>query len=1005
MKKILFLIALFGLSISSVMAQITIHGTVKSAIDGKTLPGVSVVIKGTTRGTITDLNGNYSLTNVPKSATLVFSFVGMQTRNIAVDGHSVINVTLSESVTALKALVVVGYGVQKKVNLTGSVSVVEGKTVAQKPVTQLSAALEGMSPGVTVTQSSGQPGLDGGTINIRGIGTLNNNTPLVLIDGVESNINDVNPDDIKSISILKDAASSAIYGVRAANGVILITTKRGSKGKPKVSYSYYFGYQKPTFLPNFVGAQEYMKLVNLTYTNSGSGAIYTDAQIAAYNDPNRNIYTYPNVNWVKAVLDGGNGFQEDHNFAISGGSKNATYRFSSNYLKQNGLVGKMNYKRLTLRWNSNLKINKHLSFNADVSGFFSGRTEPQGQGGGTWFQFEQAIMSNPTIPIKYQNGNWSTDRGDGNPIRLQHQGGIYNYNTNAITGNFKGTYKIIKGLSLDGIVNTTYTTSFISTYNQALTYYLPGGGTVVKNQDELTKEADRSLYVNYQGLLHYNKKLGSHNFTLLLGVSKIQNEENYLTGYRNNGSLFDLPQLNAGDPSSQTNTGYMQNYALLSYFGRFNYDFKNKYLLEADLRKDATSYFAPGHRWGTFPSFSAGWRISQESFMKNVHFINELKLRGSWGELGNDQVGNYYAYQSLISLGHNYPFGESGLTSGAQMTTYPNADISWETTKMTDIGLDGTVLNNSLSFTFDYYVKNTTNILLSLPIPESVGLNAPTQNAGAVQNKGWEFSLSYKNMIGNDFKYGIRFNLSNVDNKITNLSGQHYLSYNSSGTVIWSYFEGQPIEEYYGYVSNGIIRTQAQADAQAKQFGTTPQLGDIAYKDLNGDGNVNSSDRTFLGSDIPKYTYSFNINASYKNFDFNAFFQGVGKVSINTLQFNMAPLSADGNFKKFMENNWTPTNVNASYPRLTTSPINYQPSSFWIKSGAYLRLKNLQIGYTLPKKLTERVGITHLRVYVAGQNLITWSPLNKYGIDPENPTDDRYYPQVKTYTCGVNVNF
>lgn len=1004
MKKVLSFIMLFGLSIS-LMAQITIHGTVKSAQSGKTLPGVSVAIKGTTRGTITDLNGNYSMSNVSKSATLVFSFVGMRSQEVAVNGRSVINVALSESVTALKALVVVGYGVQKKVDLTGAVSVVEGNNIAKKPVTQLSAALEGMSPGVTVVQSTGQPGLDGGTINIRGIGTLNNTTPLVLVDGVVSNINDVNPDDIQSISILKDAASSAIYGVRAANGVILITTKRGTKGKPKVSYSYYFGYQKPTFLPNFVGAQEYMKLVNLTYTNGGSGAIFTDAQIAAYNNPDRNKYTYPNVNWVKAVLEGGNGFQEDHNISVSGGAKGATYRFSANYLKQNGLVAKTNFKRLTLRWNSTLQINKHLSFSADMSGYFSGRTEPQGQGGGIWFQFEQAITSNPTIPIKYENGDWTVDRGDGNPIRLQHQGGIYNYNNNAITGNFKGTYNVLKGLSFVGVVNTTFTTDFTSIYNQALTYNLPGGGTVVKDQNELTKEAYRIMNINYQGLMHYNKTIGSHNFTLLLGVSKIQDRENILTAYRNDGSLFDLPQLNAGDPSSQTNTGYMQNYALLSYFGRFNYVFKDKYLFEADLRKDASSFFAPGHRWGTFPSFSAGWRISKESFMKNIHFINELKIRGSWGELGNDQVGNYYAYQSLINLGYNYPFGESGLTSGAQMSTYPNASISWETTKMTDIGLDATVLHNSLNFTFDYYVKNTSNILLQLPIPESVGLNAPIQNAGGVQNKGWGLSLSYKNMIGDNFKYGIRFNLSNVDNKITDLRGQHYLSYNSSGTVIWSYFEGQPIEEYYGYVSKGIIRTQAQADAQAKQFGTTPMLGDIAYKDLNGDGNVNSSDRTFLGSDIPKYTYSFNINASYKNFDFNAFFQGVGKVSINTLQFNMAPLSADGNFKKFMEDNWTPTNVNASYPRLTTWPINYQPSSFWIKSGAYLRLKNLQIGYNVPEKFVRKVGITHLRVYVAGQNLITWSPLNKYGIDPENPTDDRYYPQVKTYTCGVNVNF
>ena len=974
--------------------------------NGTPIPGVNVIVTGTTLGTVTDIAGKYSIEVPQESKSLTFSFIGMEPQEIIIGTLTQINVTMSQSAIGLEEVVVVGYGTQKKVNLTGAIATVGIDNLEQKTVTQLSSALEGSMPGVTITQTTGQPGLDGGAINIRGIGTLNNTNPLVLVDGVEYDINNVDANDIESISVLKDAAASSIYGVRAANGVILITTKRGNKGKTVVSYSGYYGVQDPTFLPKFEGAQGYMKLVNLTRTNSGAGAMFSDTDIAAYNDPNRNLDKYPDVNWMKEILKG-SGTQQEHSLSVAGGFGKGIYRFSTNYFKQEGLTKKTDFNRLTIRLNTDIEVNKHLSVSADMFGKFSTRNEPQD---GMWMQFGQAIVSNPMIPVKYTNGDWSVGRGDGNIVRLQNEGGNSRYEDNVLTGNFKVNYNIIEGLTLTGSINGNYTTDFNSAYTQALTYNLPAGGTITKEQNSISNEADKNWAMNYQGLLNYTKTIAVHSFTILVGVSKINNSTNFLRGYRTGGSLADLPQLNAGDPSTQTNTGSLGEYDLLSYFGRLNYAYNEKYLLEANIRRDGSSRFSKSNRFGTFPSFSAGWRISKEAFMKDLSFLKELKLRGSWGELGNQEVINLadgtvnnYAYQSLINLGYNYPFGGT-LQSGSRMSVYPNSEISWETTKMTDVGLDGTVLNGQIDFSFDYYIKTTTAILLNNPIPETVGLGAPEQNAGSVQNKGWEFTIGYKGQVGNDFKYGARVNLSDVHNKILDMKGGDYLNQNNDN-IIWAYYAGQPIASYYGYVSEGILRTDAQVTAHAKQFGNDVVIGDLGYKDLNGDNVIDSKDRTFIGSDIPRYTYGLNLNASYKGIDLTTFFQGVGKVDINTLQFNKAPTNADGNFKDFQTDNWTPSNTSASFPRLNTGSQNYVSSSFWIKSGAYLRLKNLQLGYTIPVKYSQKVGISRCRFYLAGQNLITWSALNKYGIDPENPTDNRYYPQVKTYTIGVNVEF
>jgi TonB-linked SusC/RagA family outer membrane protein len=977
--------------------QGTVKGTVKNA-DGDAIPGATVIIKGTSKGTVTDFDGNYQLDGVEAGAILQFSFVGMTPQEIAYTGEPTLDITLQETTIGIGEVVAVGYGVQKKVNVTGAISSMEGTSIIEKPVSQLSTALQGMAAGVTITQSSGQPGLDAGTINIRGVGTLNDNDPLVLVDGMEYSINDVDPNDIKNISVLKDAAASAIYGVRAANGVILITTKRGENKEIKVNYNGYVGIQDPTQLPNFVGAQDYMKLVNQLYGSQ----IYTDTDIAAYDNPNRDKDKYPDVFWMDEILQG-SGFQQQHSLAISGGSEKSKYRFSTNYLKQDGLVKKMNFDRLTVRMNSDVNFNDKLNFSADMSAKFSSRTEPQGTGGGAWFQFSQAFMANPTIPVKYSDGTWGIGRSDGNPVRLQEEGGKYAYDDNVATGNFKLSYEVLDGLKITGNAMVNYNTSFNSMYNKQLTYldFFTGDETTIGTY-ELTKDSYKRLYSNLQALLNYDKQIGDHTINFLAGISRVEDNTDYLTGYRNGGSLADLDELAGGSPSSQTNDGYSYGYGLLSYFGRLGYNYKDKYMFEANLRRDGSSRFAEENRWGTFPSFSAGWRVTQEPFMdsfKNV--LDELKLRASWGKLGNQEIGNY-PYQSVMNLGYDYPFGGT-LYSGARMTTASNRQISWETTEMTNFGIDGLLYGGKVNFSFEYYIKNTDDILLELPIPWTVGQNAPYQNAGAVQNKGWEFSLGYKGKLSPEFKYGVRLNLSDVKNKITDLKNADWENQDNDNRIL-AYHVGEPIAAFYGYICDGIFRSQSEIDAHATQPGDIAP-GDLIYRDLNNDKVIDANDRTVIGSNIPRYTYGLNLDAAYKNFDFSVFFQGVAKVDVTTVQTNAAPDNTDGNFKPIHKDAWSTDNTDGTFPRLITGSQNYVSSSFWIKSGAYLRLKNVQIGYTIPKQVIQTIGLSKCRLYVGGQNLLTFSKLTDDGIDPENPQDSRYYPQVKIYTFGINVDF
>ncbi|HBG42176.1 MAG TPA: SusC/RagA family TonB-linked outer membrane protein [Porphyromonadaceae bacterium] len=997
--KGLLSIGIWMVSIAMFAQNITVRGTVTDA-NNEPVIGASIVVEGNpSLGTITDIDGRYLLSNVPADATLQFSYVGMITQSIPVNGKTTIDLIMESDDEVLDEVVVVGYGTQKKVNLTGAISALNKEELISKPSGQLSATLQGMAPGVTITTSTGQPGLNTGTIRIRGLGTLNNNEPLVLIDGLEGDINDVDANDVTSMSILKDAAASSIYGIRAANGVILITTKRGEENRTKISYSNYFGWQDPSGVSKFLGAQNFMKLANMTYGT----AIYSDAQIKAYDDPNRNADKYPDTYLLGDLMDTGSGFQQQHSLSFSGGNNRLKYALSANYFEQQGVIENMDFQRLTVRLNTDAQISDRFRLNADLSARLQDRSEPAT----AWDLINNLAVANPLSISQYSDGSWGIIRGSSNPLRIAKEGGDHSYKSDLFTGNFKGVYTLAEGLTVTGLVGVRMDYMNNSIQDYALTYnkqFPSNGETTTFGRNQLTKQSNKYYQGNYQGLVNYNKTFGSHDIALLGGVSYLREQQDDLEAYRY-GIPAGLTEIDAGSEDSQTNGGTAWQYGLMSYFGRFNYSYEGKYLFEANVRRDGSSRFAKDQRWGIFPSFSAGWRISEETFLKDVAFLNNLKLRASWGQLGNDQTINssgsltYYPYQTQYSA-YSYPFGGS-LQSAMGLRVYPNSNLTWETTEMTDVGFDATILSGKLDVVFDYYVKNTKDILLSLPIPYSVGLSAPVQNAAKVRNNGWELALNYRDKIGSDFNYSVGFNLSDVKNEVVDLKGTDQISVNNNN-IATGLIVGKPINSFYGYEVLGMYKTQEDLTAYQK-FSNNVTLGDLIYK-KNVEGAYGFDDMVYLGSNIPRYTYGINLAASYKNIDFSAFLQGVGKVNINTVVMERAPVNTDGNFKEIHLDSWTEANPNASFPRLSSGNQNYQSSSFWVKSGAYLRLKNVQLGYTLPDSFVNRLSIAKCRFYVTGSNLLTFTKLPN-DIDPEAPNENRYYPQVKTYTFGVNIEF
>ncbi|WP_057939092.1 TonB-dependent receptor [Algoriphagus resistens] len=962
---------------------------------GFPLPGVTVIVQGTTQGTISDVDGKFSI-DVPEGGILVFSFIGYEEQTIEVGNQSELTITMAESLSDLEEVIVVGYGTQKKVNLTGAVSAISSDEIVNQPVGQSSMVLQGVAPGVTVTQRSGQPGSDGGNIRIRGVGTLGDSNPLIMVDGVETNMNNVDPNEIESISVLKDAASAAIYGSRAANGVVLITTKRGEDGV-HVNYNMYAGLQVPTRMPEIVGALDHMMLANEAFTNIGNDPQYSDQFIADYM-AGMPSDQYPDTDWQELTMSN-SAFMQSHNVSVNAGNEKAKVLGSFSYLDQNGIIPNTSFKRYNLRFNSDINVTDRLKLSMDIFLRQADQKQPS-DGTGYVFHWMRRIPANEVGILS--NGRYGEGWNGDHPLARAKDGGISTVESLDAILNFRLNYKLTDWLSAEVMYAPKLWNPHEKNFSNITQTYARDGETptfFVPQRNSLTEKYTREWYNNFRAMISIDKTFNDiHTFGLTAGYQQEDQTNQWISAKREVFPLPDYQQINAGNRLNEQTGGSADHWALQSLFGRATYNFDERYLFEANLRRDASSRFAEGNRASVFPSFSAGWRISEESFMEGTSdVIDQLKLRASWGRLGNQNIG-LYPYAAFISLGgsaQDYAF--DGINSpGAALNSMANKDIKWETTETTDIGLEFN-LWGKLDVTVDYYKRKTKDILLPLNIPLTLGLNAPFQNAGEVHNTGYEFMLNYRNRIG-DFNYGVMVNFSDVINEVIDMRG-----INNTGLTVDR--EGHPVDSFFGYVADGYFQTQEEVDNHATQFGNVAP-GDIKYKDLDGDGMINDRDLAVIGSNIPRYTYALKLNGGYKGFDLSVFFQGVGKADGYLYGQGIMPFFLGGTVQEQHKDRWTPENPNASYPRLAWNQTNnQQTSSFWMSNAAYLRLQSVQLGYVFPNHILQKLKVQNLRLYLSGRNLFTVTNFYE-GYDPEAPVSDGgWYPQMSTYTMGLNLTF
>lgn len=988
-------------------------GLVKDAT-GESVIGASVVVKGTTNGTITDFDGNFSLDGIKKGDVIVISYVGYQTQEIKWNG-SPLNVILKEDSKTLSEVVVVGYGTQKKANLSGSVAMVDSKELENRPIQNVSSGLQGLMPGVAITGTNGAPGQDAGKIRVRGIGTLNEAGPYILVDGIETGtLSAVDPNDIESISVLKDAASAAIYGSKAANGVVLITTKRGKTGQTKISYSGYLSFQNATNMIERMGSYEYASLLNQALEAEGMSKRFNDTELQKFKDGNDPLY--PDTDWYDLAYK--TGVQHRHNVNINGGSENVKYMASLGYLNQTGILPNAGREQFNARTNLDMKINKRLSARMNLSFIKNDYSDASSAyyGGSSDQIIRQLNLIAPWIVARYDDGTWGTI-SDGSPIAWLDSGMKVNRDNYNFSGMAAVDYEIFDGLKLtlqgayvNNLQNYNYFQKYIK-YNE--------------NKESDPSQLDERFYkwdrTNYDALLNYNKNFGKHNIKGLLGWHTEKYNYKYQKAVRKKFPNNELTDMNAGDASTQSNEGYTAELAMISWFARINYDFAGKYLLEANIRADASSRFAEGHRWGYFPSFSGAWRISEEAFMESAKdsWLSGLKIRASWGQLGNQDAlsgsnNDYYPALNTYNLDSKYAFGGS-LNSGYYQRKYRLETISWEKASTWGVGVDF-ILFNKLNGSLDYYNRKTTGIIMDVTVPKEFALDAYKDNVGSMRNSGIEINLSYNTKIG-QVDFGIAGNFSYNKNEILDLGGgdpNKYLDatdgYSQRNKV------GEAMNSYYIYRADGFFNSQEEADAYTAKygnpFGKTFKAGDLRYVDTNKDGKLTADDREYCGSSDPKIIYGFNINAGWKGIDLSLMFNGAAGVKRLFDGYEVY-----GNFSgdaahpaTIWRDAWTPDNHDASMPRIfydtnSASSSRSVQSDFWLQDTSYLRLKNLQLGYTLPKGWLNSVGVENIRIYYSVENLLTFDKM-KINIDPES-TSQRLssYPLLRTHAFGVNVTF
>jgi len=1022
-KGILFLLLL---SIHHVLpAQTTpVKGSVRNE-KGEALPGATVTVKGRPTSAATDQDGNFTI-QAPPGATLTISAVGYAPFEQKLNGRAELNVVLQLKAAELNDVVVVGYGTQKKADLTGAVVAVTGSEMNKRIATDPTQLLQGKLPGLSLTQGSGEAGNEGLTLRVRGLGTNSSagSSPLIIVDGLPGSLSALDPQNIESVTLLKDAASAAIYGTRAANGVILVTTKTGNSGRLQLSYDYNIGITRPSALPDnlIYNSAQYMTLWDTAATHSGYPNKFTQAQIDLYSNPSRDKHLYPDYNWLNALMR--TVVVQNHHFGITGGRNGTTYNIGLGYVDQPDIMLGFSYKKYNLQINLTSKINDNVTFGGSLTMNYSKRLYAS-RGSQDMFlsDLSQSPMYGPKLPDgsgRYVNSVFpSVQTPNKNPIAIA-ENALVNNSDYYIQSSLYLNVRLLKGLEwrTSGGFNFEYNKIYdfkpvINQYNWfAGPNDAPERTLDVNGQGEVITDTTTVYPVGYTQLT-YNRTIGDHSFKVLGGTQIEYNKGQILVGTRNTPFASNLAQeLNAGPAGSQVANSTSQEWSLRSFYGRLNYDYKEKYLLEANARYDASSRFPPGNRWGLFPSVSAGWVLTKEKFLDDVTWLTNLKLRGSWGRLGNQNISNYpyqYTYTSTNSYNGNtqyaYSFSGNTLNTGLAQNGLKNPNIKWETTRVIDFGADITLLNR-LSLTLDWYNKLTYDILYQPNIPGYIGLTPATINNGKMRNTGIEASVQYSDNIGK-VRYSLGGNIQANRNTLVKFGAPQITSNNTIN------IEGQPFGSFYMLQWMGIY--QSAEDVQKspnQQF--NPQPGYMKYRDVDGNDSVNANDRVIVPGVFPKFEYSFNASASWKNFDIAVFLYGSYGQKQYVSGWGIQPFNQGSPPTKDWLNAWTPQNHSTTMPLIyitgqgnASSNIG-TASTYYLRSASFLRIKNVQFGYTFPAAIVKHLAMSSLRVYFAGDNLLTFTKFP--GLDPERAVGNgnvRYvvHPQNQVFSFGVKAVF
>ena len=995
----------------AVQQQIKVSGTITDATTLMAMPGVNISVKGTTLGTISDGNGKYTVSSPIANATLVFSFIGYATQEIAIAGQTTISVALTSDVSQLNEVVVVGYGTQKKVTATGSVVSTKGEELIKSPATNLTNNLVGRMPGLTAVTRSGEPGYDGATLRIRGTNTIGDNSPLIVVDGVANRgMERLNPNDVESITILKDA-SAAIYGSQAANGVILVTTRRGSIGKPKITLGMNAGVIQPTKIPEMANAAQYATMQNeIAYYKTqalGRNQKYSEADLQKYADGS-DPWGHPNTDWFKSVFKPYAG-QNQLNASISGGTDNMKYFLSLGTRYENGIYknSATNYKQYDFRTNIDGKVTKNISIAFDVSGRQEVRDYPTVS---SWDSFRMLMRGKPTMPAYWPNGDPGPDIEYGfNPAVTTTAATGYDLDKRYILeSNLRTNITIpwVSGLTITANASFDKAFGFHKRFQTPWYLYTWDG-----NADHITTKAKRGFdspqlsedisdgqKININAYATYEKTLaGIHNIKVMVGTERRSGETNIFNAFRKNFISGAVDQLFAGASDQyMSNSGSASQNAYMSYFGRVNYDLSRRYMFEFVWRYDGSYMFPQNKRFGFFPGISAGWRISEENFWKNnLAFFNDFKIRGSWGQTGNDRINEY---QYLATYGYSsdrtYVFGGSDAKL-LNETKIPNPNVTWEVANQANIGFDAFLLNNKLSVSADYFNNLRSQCLIqrNASIPNSTGLTLPPENIGKIRNSGFEGVIGYHGQAG-DLQYDLSVNSSYSKNKIVFWD-------ETPGIPDYQKSTGRPFGSALYYEAIGIFKDQAAIDAYPHWAGTQP--GDVIFKDVNGDDKIDGLDRVMNEKNsMPRFIGGFTVGLKYKGFDLTILIQGATGAEVYYF-----PESGEiGNYyKEFADNRWTPENNTSSFPRAFNRGDEYwggQRNTYWLYNMNYVRLKNFELGYSLPLNVNKKLGIEGLRFYLNGLNLLTLSKEKLF--DPELESGQSY-PLQRVVSGGLTLTF